>query len=100
MPLFSEIEAQVEEAIREHLMLDPMTEEEESLVKRIDNTMLVLEMRDLTLHSYENFINELTYTQFLFDDDFKINNKPFDTDLSAILNELFDNLMEEIYKYE
>lgn len=100
MPLFSEIEAQVEEAIREHLMLDPMTEEEELIVKRIDNTMLVLEMRDLTLHSYENFINELTYTQFLFDDDFKINKKTLDVDYSAILNELFDNLMEEIYKYE
>lgn len=97
MPLFSEIEAQVENAIREHIGLEPMTEEDLLLVKRIDNTMLVLEMRDLTLHNYENFINELTYTEFLVDDDFKIDIlQPSDIDLSEILNTLYKTLINEI----
>lgn len=97
LPLFSEYEAKVEVAIREHLGLEPMTEEEELLVKRIDNTMLVLEMRDLTLHDYEKFINELTYTEILDDDDFKIHkHKPMEW-LSSTLNILFNILMEELH---
>lgn len=97
LPLFSEYEKRVEVAIRIHLGLKAMTKEEELLVKRIDNTMLVLEMRDLTLHNYENFINELTYAKPLFDEDFKIGGKPYDDrELTKILESLYNNLVEEL----
>jgi uncharacterized protein len=97
MPLFKEIEAEVEKAIEDHLGLKPMTEEEELLVKRIDNTMLVLEMRDLTLHDYNKYVNELTYLEMLEDDDFNISGKPWDDRVLAnILEELFNNLIGEV----
>lgn len=97
LPMFSTIEAKVEDAIVRHLGLEPMTEEEELLVKRIDNTMLVLEMRDLTLHDWTEFINELTYLDILKDDNFNISGRPYDDRVLAnMLTELFYNLMEEV----
>lgn len=97
MPLFKAIEHEVEVAIEQHLELEPMTEEEELLVNRIDNTMLVLEMRDLTLHNHERHINELTCLEMLDDDDFNISGKPWDDRaLAKVLEELFNNLMEEV----
>jgi uncharacterized protein len=97
IPQFSEYEEKVENAILERLGLKPLTDEELHLVKRIDFTMLVLEMRDLTLHDWENFIDDYTYLEVLNDDDFKISQQPFDTnELARILEHLFNNLMEEV----
>lgn len=62
---FVEIEADVERAIYEHFNIEPPTEEEYRLIKKIDLTMLAIEMRDLTLHKYENFINENTYSEVI-----------------------------------
>lgn len=101
LPKFVEIEAQVEQAILDHLGLKPLTEEEFKLVKRIDMTMLVLEMRDLTLHTHEDFVNDYTYTDILFDDDFVISQNPVDdNDLTNILTALFNYLMEEVKNEE
>jgi uncharacterized protein len=97
LPLFSAIEEEVEDAILEYLNLEPLTEEEYYMVKRIDMTMLVLEMRDLTLHDWTKFIDHHTYIEMLEDDDFKIGGKPWDDrKLTKILEELYDNLLEEV----
>jgi len=94
---FSAIEHAVERAIEEHLLLEPLTEEDELMVKRIDNTMLVLEMRDLTLHDYSQFINELTYTNVIFDPSFSINKErcKYGNDINSLLVEAFEDLMAE-----
>lgn len=100
LPKFSEIEAEVEIAILDYLGLKPLTEDEHYMVKRIDMTMLVLEMRDLTLHDYTNFIDHHTYIDILKDDDFKIGQKEFGKSLPNILEMLFNNLLEEIKNEE
>lgn len=97
IPKFKEIEKEVESAIEKYLGLPPMTEEEKLLVKRIDNTMLVLEMRDLTLHDYNAYVNKFTYLEMLDDDDFNISGRPLDDRVLAnVLEKLYNNLMEEI----
>lgn len=96
LPKFIEIEAEVESAILKHLGLEPLTDVEHYLVKRIDMTMLVLEMRDLTLHDYMDFIDHHTYLSVLIDDDFKIGQMEFGDELPKILGELFDNLIKEV----
>uniref|UniRef100_A0AB39C736 HD domain-containing protein n=1 Tax=Bacillus phage KoopaTroopa TaxID=3234046 RepID=A0AB39C736_9CAUD len=65
LPEFSVIAKKVENAIYEHIGIEPPTAEEKHLIKRIDLTMLALEMRDLTLHAYHEFVDENTYTDFL-----------------------------------
>ena len=95
LPNFKDYEAQVEQAVLEHLGIEIPTEEEYALVKRIDATMLVLEMRDLTLHDYENFINEDVYLDVLDDMRHKIHDEIYDTeDIKHSLIDTFNNLMK------
>lgn len=100
LPMFEEIESEVEEAILSHLELEQLTEEEYKLVKKADLTMLVVEMRDLTLHDHFKYINENTYLEILDDEDFNLNLKAFEeVELQKMLHNLFNNLFEE-YKRE
>lgn len=95
LPNFKDYEAQVEKAILEHLNLREPTEEEYNLVKRIDATMLVLEMRDLTLHDYQNFINEDVYDEMISDMSHKISNNPLNShEVRTSLKEIFNQLMK------
>lgn len=97
LPEFIKIEAQVEQAILDYFGLQPLTEEQFAKVKRIDMTMLVLEMRDLTQNNHEEFMDYRTYPEFLDDDDFKIGLQPLDDDLlTEILTRLFDSLIAEL----
>lgn len=100
LPRFEEIEANVEIAICKHLGIEPPTKEEHMKVKRIDLTMLVLEMRDMTVHSWENFINEFTHIEMLNDSDFNLKNKTFnESDMRTALSLMFKTLMRQ-YKEE
>lgn len=97
---FKTIEEKVEHAIWEHFGMPLPTEEEHKLIKRIDLTMLVIEMRDLTLHDYKYFITENTYLEFLEDSDFNLNggNPPHKLEnvaLELVLKDLFHKLMKE-----
>jgi uncharacterized protein len=65
IPDFSKIEAKVEDVIYKRIGIEPPTEEEHKKVKRIDLSMLVVEMRDLTVHEWESFINEHVYEDIL-----------------------------------
>ena len=97
LPNFKDYEAQVEKAILKHLNLREPTEEEYNLVKRVDATMLVLEMRDLTLHDYENFINEDVYDEIINDTNHKITSdlQPAHK-VGEMLIESFDYLMKSM----
>lgn len=77
LPEFSVIAKKVENAIYEHIGIKPPTPEEKYLIKRIDLTMLAIEMRDLTLHTYEEFIDEHTHTEFLVNDSFDLHNEDY-----------------------
>jgi 5'-deoxynucleotidase YfbR-like HD superfamily hydrolase len=97
MPELKELEKKIEKALYEHLEIEPPTEVEHQLVKRIDNTMLVIEMRDLTLHDYEIYINDSTYLELLDDDDFKIGLVGYDEkQLQNMLSEIFNSLIGEV----
>jgi hypothetical protein len=97
LPEFKIIEDKVEVALYEHLNIAPPTEEEHLKIKRVDNTMLVIEMRDLTLHDYVEYISELTQMQFLDDVAMKIwLDSPKEEKLQACLHNEFKELMEEL----
>lgn len=63
LPKYKEIENKVESVIFSKLDLGDMTDDEKDIVKRIDNTMMLLEMRDLTQHdiSQINLIERKNY---------------------------------------
>lgn len=97
LPQFQEVEANIETAIYEHLDIEPPTEEEYNLIKRIDLTMLAIEMRDLTKHDWESFVGEHTYTRMLEDNEMKLDNELWDRDLlkeglTACLKDLMEKL--------
>lgn len=97
LPEFIAIEAEVEKAILDYFGLPELTEEQFSKVKRIDMTMLVIEMRDLTLHEHESFIDHHTYLEMLEDDAFKLGlNPPDDANLTRILTHLYNDLIKEL----
>jgi uncharacterized protein len=97
LPEFISIEGEVEKAILDFFGLPELTEEQYRKVKRIDMTMLVLEMRDLTLHNHEDFIDDYTYIEMLDDDNFNIGLKPFDDDyLTQLLTTIFNSLVKEL----
>jgi hypothetical protein len=97
LPQYVALEAEVEKAILDYHGLPELTDEQFSKVKRIDMTMLVLEMRDLTHHSLEEFIDERTYMEILQDDDFHIGMKPLDDEvLTGVLTRLYNDLVKEL----
>jgi hypothetical protein len=97
LPQFIEIEGQVEKAILDYFGLPELTDEQFRKVKSIDMTMLVIEMRDLTLHEHESYIYELTHLDMLEDDDFKLSLKPFDDDyLKHLLTQIYNSLVKEL----
>ena len=89
LPEFSVIEKKIEESIEEYFNLKPMTEEENLLVKRLDNTMLILEMKYLTKHDYNEYICDLTYC-----DEITTSERLRDV---YTPNELKDILIKELY---
>lgn len=98
LPDFAEYEAKVEDVIYQYIGIEPPTEEEQKKIKRIDLTMLVIEMRDLTVHAYENFINEYTYISVLdapelqlFEDDVMS-----EKDLRELLHICYDKLVMRV----
>jgi uncharacterized protein len=101
IPDFSIIEGRVEDAICAYLGIEPPTEEEALKVKRIDLTMLVLEMRDMTVHEWDNFIDENTYVEILNDEGFILTNPAFENelDLRHALEVAYHDLMAK-YKEE
>lgn len=97
LPDFEKIEKEVELAICDYIGIEPPTEEEYIKVKRIDLTMLAVEMRDLTLHDYTNFIGEYTYLEMLDEDCFNLKEINFDENtIRTFLRTLFNDLMEDI----
>ncbi|UGO51047.1 hypothetical protein PQE70_gp194 [Bacillus phage vB_BanS_Nate] len=96
LPQFSEIAKKVENAIYKHIGIEPPTPEEKVLIKRIDLTMLAIEMRDLTLHAYHEFVDEYTHTEFLNNPEFDLNDPTITKDterLSGGINLLYHQLM-------
>ena len=97
LPEFSVYEEKVEMAILEHLGLEQLTEEEYNLMKRIDSTMLVIEMRDLTLHDYKDYIDENVYLDMLDDEYSKIGHTTYDNEVTTkTLKYVFNTLMTEV----
>ena len=96
LPQFKQIEKKVEHAILDYFGIDYPTEEEHWKIKRIDRTMLVIEMKEMTLHSHEKFIDDTTYTEMLEHVDLQINHKePNEEVLNESLLSLLETLLED-----
>lgn len=96
LPKFGEIEASVEKAIYEYFGVGMPTEEEYKKIKHVDYTMMLVEMKYLTQHNYEDMINENTVTKFLDGDGFTIATEPLSEDfIRTLLSVNFVSLMSE-----
>lgn len=101
LPEFKKIEQKVELAIFDKLDIEPPTKDEKRRVKKIDLTMLAIEMRDLTLHKHERLLSEDIYTDILDDDDFnlsksEINEHEVRKSLRYVFEELLKNFNKEV----
>ncbi len=94
---FKGIEERVEKAIYEYFEIEPPTEEEYALIKQVDYTMLVIEMRDLTLHDHRKISNDVTIQHILDDENFVVPKRSFSDDMlrDSLYTEL-DDLLEEM----
>lgn len=102
IPDFSIIEARVEDAIYDYIGIAPPTEEEQVKVKRIDLSMLVIEMRDLTVHDWSNFINEHTYTDVIDNDELKLHaeHPVKEHMIRDLLHDCYVDLLEKVKEEE
>lgn len=102
LPEYITIEAKVEQALYEHIGIRPPTDDEQIKIKRIDLTMLVIEMRDFTVHEYESFISDSTYNQFLDDEQFQLKDeKPLSEEkLRELITELYYYLLKKVTEEE
>lgn len=98
LPEFSKIEAEVEWAILKKLGLPVLSDEDYKKVKSIDLTMLVIEMRDLTSHNHEEFIeSNPDYVVKDLVDNYNISKREQDiVTLEEMLTEAFDTLIKEV----
>lgn len=105
LPDFSRIEDMVETAIYEYMDIKPPTEDERKIIKMIDKTMLVIEMRDLTLHKHGEFIDENVYESVIKDGNISIVGKDMSSNFLSeektcrLLHFIFNELTEK-YKNE
>lgn len=98
LPDFSKIEARVEDVIYQYIGIEPPTEEEQLKIKRVDLTMLVVEMRDLTVHQWENFINDYTYEEVLDEQILKLyqDTTVNEDRLRYVLQGIYDGLVKSV----
>jgi uncharacterized protein len=97
LPDFSVIESKVEHAIYEYIGIEPPTAEEKVKIKSIDLTMLAIEMRDLTLHKWDDFIYEITHLDMLSEPELFLNQNDVSEELiRTLLHELYYQLVEQV----
>lgn len=100
IPEFSVIAERVSRVIYEHIGIAQPTEEEHLKVKRIDLTMLVIEMKKQTVHEWESYINEYTHIEMVDDDEFNLD-EPFEEDnLRELLTILYGYLLKKVREEE
>lgn len=102
LPDFSIIEGMVEDVIYKKIGISPPTEEEYKKIKGVDLTMLVIEMRDLTEHEHESFINEHTYNEILDHDELRLtlDNGIDENTLRDLLESLFYHFLQKVKEEE
>lgn len=108
LPEYKEIENKVEKIIFSKLGLGEMTPDEKTLIKKIDNTIILIEMRDLTRHDIskmdladrDNFYEEVKFKIDLEFGNIKSLLEPefYPTVSESNYQRKFENLMKHIYK--
>lgn len=97
LPQFKEIEAQVEAVIYEYFGIEPPTEEEHIKIKKVDLTMLAVEMKYLTLHDYKSFMSDFTYNEFVENSNFDLTkNNPSEEEVRSGMKIVFDELRKSL----
>ena len=98
IPDYQHIEHKVERAICEHLGIKPPTNEETKKVKVIDLTMLMIEMKQLTVHRWEEFLTEDVREEFIDNPNFVLNvgNALSESVITYELRKTLEHLKNEI----
>lgn len=92
MPMFKEVEHDVEIAICEYLGIEPPTEEENKKIKLVDYTMMLIEMRNITKHKWMERINDNTIVDMFYDEFFKEFEERDEWYVIHELNDIFKSL--------
>lgn len=95
LPEFSVLEAEIEQVICQAFDIEPPTEEEYIKIKKIDMTMLVIEMKRLTKHEWESLLVHDVFIECIEDEDFNLSEVPTEKLMFDLLIELFEYLMSE-----
>lgn len=96
LPDFSAIEENVEKAICEYIGIEPPTDEEFIKIKKIDMTMLVVEMKQLTHHDWNDFPSDTIYAEYLDSPIFDLS-EPLHEDLAKdILKESYERILNSL----
>lgn len=100
IPEYSVIEERVEKAIYQHVGIEPPTVEEYAKIKSVDLTMLVIEMRDLTVHKWTDFISDVTHITMLDSLELVIdsNSSMSEIMLNDLLHECYEDLLVRLEK--
>lgn len=100
LPEYQAIEKKVAEAILDFVGIEPLTKEEEHLVHRIDRTMLMLEMRDLTHHNHHLYLDDdRIYHEILEEKDFRLDLHGYEMEQASMTLQLcFDKLLKLLDK--
>jgi uncharacterized protein len=99
LPEYQRIEREVAEVIYRHVGVAMPTAEEKALVDRIDRTMLLIEMRDLTLHDHSKHLNDNVYLEALADEDLVLCKKELDAGLlTDILTNQYKRILQDVKK--
>ena len=97
LPEYIRIEKLVADAIMDYVGLPPMTKDEQELVHRVDKTMLLLEMRDLTLHNHFDNVTELVYQEVLDSGAIDLTNRQYELEtLTHIIEWQFGDLLKKV----
>ena len=94
IPEYSAIEDRVNLAIYEHIGIPTPTIDEYKKIKAVDLTMLVIEMRDLTNHTHEEFIGGLVEESVL-DKLYIDQNIPEEDLIRNVLHGLFEETLDK-----
>lgn len=99
LPEYKKIERQIELAICDYFGIKPPTKEEEKMIKVVDYTMLIIEMRDLTRYDYRKKAECLKgYVDDKLVESFKIDMKCQDSySLFITLNHILHNFLTNHY---
>lgn len=96
LPEFEHIERRVELAICRHIGISPPTQHEHIKIKKIDMTMLTIEMKQLTNHNWMEFYETDIHKEFVEDEDFDLTDPIGERMIQDLLKDIYAELCKKL----